>query len=143
MLIDCANRLDIPLLILAPIADATPGIKQVSLDYAGYLQSLLTSRVTMVNDFLDNESAVHLLSGCSHLLCAMEELERTSGSLRLMTEAKRPIIATPSYGSREVDATLVQTFDMVDRGMLERRLPLPRFEDGIKAYQNMLSYQHV
>jgi len=141
ILIDLATRLHIPLTILAATANATPGIEDLSQAYTDYLVGrAFQSRenINIVSAFLSHEQIVDKLRDCSHLLCAMENLERTSGSMRMMALANRPIISLYCAGADEVGAVQVQSFDAITLAFLKRPHSTPSFPDGLDAYLRLI-----
>jgi len=137
-LIGLSVRLGVPMLILAAQATASPGIGRLS---RRYLRSLLREAPVSVeidHRFLSNEGIVNRLHGCSHLVCAMEDLGLSSGSLRLMSQARRPIISLPCRGAEEIGACVVESWDDVSLALLAQPLPLTHFVDGLEDYQRVL-----
>ncbi|KKM03229.1 hypothetical protein LCGC14_1776510 [marine sediment metagenome] len=141
-LIELAMRLRVPLTILAAVADATPGIKALSEGYIDYLRMQIHSRedINIISSFLTHEQIVEKLRECSHLFCTMENLDRTSGSMRLMALAGRPIISLPCVGADEVGAVTIRDLDLVTIPFLEQSHPLPLFSDGLEEYLDLISH---
>lgn len=141
-LIDLAMRLRVPLTILAAVANATPGIKALSEGYVDYLRMKIHSRsnIRIISSFLTHEQVVENLRACSHLFCTMENLDRTSGSMRMMALAGRPIISLPCAGASEVKAVTIRNLDLVDLAFLKRYHPLPSFPDGLDEYLKLIKH---
>src|SRR3989304_6720964 len=141
ILIELGTRLHVPLTILAATANATPGIEELSQAYTDYLvrsASQSGENIHIVSAFLSHEQIVNKLRDCSHLLCAMENLERTSGSMRMMALANRPIISLYCAGADEVGAVQVQSFDAITLAFLKRPHSTPSFPDGLDAYLRLI-----
>jgi len=139
-MIELAVRLDVPLIILCAIADATPGIESLSKDYIGFLKSLAPPNVKIVSDFLPHTDIVKNLRLCSHLICAMDDLGRTSGSLRMMALAGRPIVSLSCPGADEVGAIQVQSLQDITIPFLGSVDSLPSFPDGLEQYIKLLDH---
>ena len=139
-IIELALRLHVPLTILAAVANATPGIEVLSKAYVDYLRMMSHSSpdVEVIDDFLTHEQIVSKLRECSHLICAMDDLDRTSASMRMMALAGRPIISTPCAGAEEVGAVVVDSLSDIILEFLSRDLPLPSFPDGLDQYLALL-----
>lgn len=139
-IIELASQLHVPLTILASVANATPGIEVLSRAYVDYLRMMSHANpdVEVIDDFLTHEQIVSKLRKCSHLICAMDDLDRTSGSLRMMALAGRPIIGLPCAGAEEVGAVTVEQLSDITLEFLSRDLPLPSFPDGLDQYIALL-----
>jgi len=144
-IIELSLRLHIPLTILASVANATPGIEALSYAYVDYLRALSHSipDVEIVDSFLTHEQIVDKLRQCSHLVCAMDDLDRTSGSMRMMALAGRPIIGLPCAGAEEVGAVTVTSLSEITLEFLKLNLPLPSFPDGLDQYLSLIQHLKV
>ena len=141
ILIDLAMRLHVPLTILAAHANATPGIQFLSERYVYSLRqrALSQANIRVVSRFLNHEEIITTLRECSHLFSTMEDLGRTSGSMRMMALADRPIISLPCKGAYEVDAIVFQSFDEITLSFLETPHSLQSFPDGLDEYRRLLA----
>ncbi len=141
-LIGLAIRLNVPLTILAAIANATPGIQVLSQGYIDYLRMMAHGRanIKINSSFLNHEQIIDELQKCSHLICTMENLDRTSGSMRMMALVNRPLISLPCAGSDEIGAIQVQSLSEVTIPFLQRKHPVPSFSDGLDEYHRLLEH---
>jgi len=141
-LIELAIRLKVPLTILAAVADATPGIKALSEGYIDYLRMQTHSRedINIVSSFLTHEQIIEELRKCSHLFSTMENLDRISGSMRMMALAGRPVISLPCVGANEIGAVKIRSLSEVTLSFLEKPHPLPSFPDGLKEYYELIKH---
>lgn len=140
LLIELAMRLHVPLVILSAIANATSGIEALSHGYIDYLRTVSHSspNIEIIDSFLTHEQIVKKLRGCSHLVCAMDNLDRTSGSMRMMALAGRPIISLPCAGAEEIGSVVVKNLSDITLEFLGRDLPLPSFPDGLDHYLQLI-----
>jgi len=140
LIVEIALRLHVPLTILSAIANATPGIEALSHGYIDYLRAVSYSspNIEIIDDFLTHKQIVKKLRECSHLVCAMDDLNRTSGSMRMMALAGRPIIGLPCAGAEEVGSVVVENLSDVTLEFLSQHLPLPSFSDGLDQYLQLL-----
>lgn len=129
------QRMQVPGLILASIADASPGIEKVSRGYLDLITEKAEAQgVEVVSDFLPRDEVVRRLRGCSHLISAKKDLGHTSGALRLMALAGRPIISVSCLGADEVGVTVVDSLQQVGMALLSKQLPLPAVRDCLEDY---------
>jgi len=140
-IIELCDRLQVLGLILACVATATPLITKISQDCLESLKvrAAKCGLVRVDETFLTREQVVKKLRLCSHLVSAKRDFDHTSGSLRLMALAGRPIISVPCLGAEAVGVIQVDSLDEVTLEFLSRDLPLPvAGEDGLDAYKKIL-----
>ncbi len=140
-IIDISARLDIPALILASYADATPQIDQLSVQYISFLRDYVKGKdVELITDFLEIHDILKRLSNCSHLVSMMQDVGSTSASLRLMALAGRPVIALRSRMAREINAIEVNSPDDITLDFLKRTTDeRSTFCDGFDNYVDLLN----
>jgi len=133
-----AWRLKVPTIVLAAEGNATSEIAMLSAEYIHFLQEIRPPNVELDTNFYTRTEIISVLRSCSHLICAMEDLGRISGSLRLMALAHRPIISLPCTGASEVGAITVPSLRTITKKWLIAQTQLSTVEDGIYQYHRLL-----
>lgn len=143
-IIALAERLEAPLLLLASQADATPEIENISREYIKKLNSIESSQtVEIVTDFLPPDEVIKFLKECTVLVSGMENPgNRTSGSLRMMSLADRPIISVACHAAEELKITQVESLQDVTRETLKNLKPVKAL-DGLDCYENLIHWLEV
>ncbi len=143
-IIALGRRLQIPVLILAAVANATSTIEQQSQRYLDGLQEMAGDGIEIDRSFLTREEIVTRLRSCSHLINAMVNTGSTSGSLHLMALVGRPILSLPSLAAEEVRANLVSSLSDITLAKLQIDLPLPVVADSLGHYTDLLAHiEHI
>jgi len=142
LIIDLAAHLELPLTVVSAVADAIPVIETISSSYLQEIKAYAEAKggkVSWINEFLPREDIVKELQKSSHLISATEDWGRTTGSMRVMALAGRPIVSLPSYGANEVGAVVVDDFYKPSIDSLKAcRDQLPSVPDTAEDYFTLL-----